>query len=94
MPTSSGQNEIEFDFSMIGKVLRRRLWGWVTPLAVACAISVAFALLAPPVFEATTTVLIEPQGIPEELVPTTVVADKEARFFNIRLQILSRDNLT
>jgi polysaccharide chain length determinant protein (PEP-CTERM system associated) len=38
--------------------------------------------------------LIEAQGIPERLVETTVVQEKEARFHNLRLQILARDNLS
>lgn len=94
MQGPAGQLEFDFDISTIGKILRRRIWWLLVPPAVGGVVSLALALLLPPVYEGTTMVLIEPQGIPEQLVPTTVVADKEARFFNIRLQILSRDNLT
>ncbi len=94
MQGPSGQLEFDFDINAIGKILWRRIWWLVVPVVVGSLVSISVAVLLPPVYEGVTTILIEPQGIPEQLVPTTVVADKESRFFNIRMQILSRDNLT
>ena len=87
-------DQLEFDISAIGKILWRRIWWLAVPVLVGISVSLGVALLIPSVYQGVTTILIEPQGIPEQLVPTTVVADKEARFFNIRMQILSRNNLT
>ncbi len=86
--------ETSFNVDQIKKVLRRR-WRWlVVPAAFGVVVSLGLALGLPPVYEASTTILIEAQGIPERLVESTVVQDKEARFHNIRLQILARDNLS
>ena len=87
-------DQLEFDISAIGKILWRRIWWLAVPVLVGISVSLGVALLIPSMYQGATTILIEPQGIPEQLVPTTVVADKEARFFNIRMQILSRNNLT
>jgi polysaccharide chain length determinant protein (PEP-CTERM system associated) len=57
-------------------------------------VAAGVALSLPPVYSASTTILIEPPGIPDQLVRSTVVQDKESRFHNIRLRILSRDNLS
>jgi polysaccharide chain length determinant protein (PEP-CTERM system associated) len=86
--------ETGFNLEQAKKILRRRAAWLYVPAALAVLVSLGLALGLPPRYEASTTLLIEPQGIPEKLVETTVVQDKEARFHNIRLQILSRDNLS
>ena len=86
--------EASFNLEQVIKILRRRVWWSALPAAAGVVIGLGLALGLSPVYEAGTTILIEPQGIPEKLVETTVVPDKEARFHNIRLQILSRDSLS
>lgn len=83
-----------FNLAQARGILRRRGRWFVFPAAVGLAVSLGLALGLPPTFEAGTTVLIEAQGIPERLVESTVVQEKEARFHNLRLQILARDNLS
>ncbi len=86
--------ETGFNLDQVRKVLQRRYRWLVLPVALGVAVSLGLALGLPPVYEASTTILIEAQGIPERLVESTVVQDKEARFHNIRLRILARDNLS
>jgi polysaccharide chain length determinant protein (PEP-CTERM system associated) len=57
-------------------------------------IALAIALGLPPVYEAETTILIEAATIREDIVATTVVADKESRFQQTRLRLLARDGLS
>jgi polysaccharide chain length determinant protein (PEP-CTERM system associated) len=86
--------ETGFNLEQAIKIVRRRAWWFVGPAALGVLLGVGLAIGLPPEYEASTTILIEPQGIPEKLVETTVVPDKEARFHNIRLQILARDSLS
>jgi polysaccharide chain length determinant protein (PEP-CTERM system associated) len=88
-PVESG-----FNTDQLRKILQRRYRWLVIPAALGVLVSLGLALGLPPVYESSTTILIEAQGIPERLVESTVVQDKEARFHNIRLQILARDNLS
>jgi polysaccharide chain length determinant protein (PEP-CTERM system associated) len=94
MATTQTGGETGFNLEQAGKILRRRAWWFALPAALGVVLGLGLAVGLPPEYEASTTILIEPQGIPEKLVETTVVPDKEARFHNIRLQILSRDSLS
>jgi polysaccharide chain length determinant protein (PEP-CTERM system associated) len=78
----------------VARVFQRRFAWLVVPSLVGVVVASVVALALPPVYTASTTILIEPPGIPDRLIETTVVQDKEARFHNIRLRILSRDNLS
>ena len=75
-------------------VLRRRIWWFAIPATLGVVIGGLVAFLWPAEYEAGSIVLIEPQGVPQELVATTVTADTEARFGQIRLQLLTRDSLS
>jgi polysaccharide chain length determinant protein (PEP-CTERM system associated) len=86
--------EAGFNLDQARRILQRRGRWLVFPAAAAVVVSLGLALGLPPEYEAGTTILIEAQGIPERLVETTVVQEKEARFHNLRLQILARDNLS
>lgn len=86
--------ETSLNVEQVRRIFRRRGRWFLIPVALGVAVSLGLALGLPPRYEAATTVLIEAQGIPERLVETTVVQAKEARFHNLRLQILARDNLS
>jgi polysaccharide chain length determinant protein (PEP-CTERM system associated) len=94
MAATQTGGETGFNLEQAGKILRRRAWWFALPAALGVVLGLGLAVGLPPEYESSTTILIEPQGIPEKLVETTVVPDKEARFHNIRLQILSRDSLS
>jgi len=71
----------------VARIFQRRFAWLVVPSVVGVVVAAIVALALPPVYTASTTILIEPPGIPDRLVETTVVQDKEARFHNIRLRI-------
>jgi uncharacterized protein involved in exopolysaccharide biosynthesis len=93
-PRRENRVEAGFSISDLVRVFQRRIWWLIIPSAIGMVVAASVALSLPPVYTASTTVLIEPPGIPDRLVQTTVVQDKEARFHNIRLRILARDNLS
>lgn len=75
------------------RIARRRRWYILIPLV---SIVVAFVLLAnslPNVYQATATVLIEDQEIPEDLVPSLVGDFVERRLETLSRLLLVRENL-
>ncbi len=71
---------------------RRRLPIVLTALVVA-VIATAVALLLPPAFRSTATILIEEQEIPPDLVRTTISSYADQRIQVISQQVMTRSNL-
>lgn len=93
MPPTQLQTEAAFSLSDLAIILRRRFFWFALPAGLGALAAAGIALGLPPVYEAQTTILIVPANISEEVVRTTVVADKEARFQQARLRLLTRDSL-
>jgi polysaccharide chain length determinant protein (PEP-CTERM system associated) len=93
MPPRQQRNEAAFNLSDLIRIVRRRFLWFAVPAALGLMVAAGVALGLPPIYEAETKILIEAQGIPQRLVETTVVQDKETRFNNISVLILARDNL-
>jgi len=83
-------------------ILRRRKWSLVIPLVSIFLVAVIVALALPPVYKATTTILIEQQDVPAEFVKATVstYAEQQMQIINQRimsstrlLEIINRFNL-
>lgn len=87
-------NEISFSLEDLTRIVRRRIGWFLVPAALGVVGALGLALGLPPTYEAASTVLVEPQGIPDTLVQTTVVAETEARYGQLKLQILARDNVS
>ena len=90
------QTQGEFSFSLgdVIPIARRRLWWFVVPTALGAVLALVVALLWPAEYEAASIVVVEPKAVPEQLVRSTVVADTEARYGQIKLMLLARDNLS
>ncbi len=73
--------------------ISRRKWYIIIPLLISIAIAVACAYLLPPVYQSSSTILIESQQVPQDLVRTTVTGYAEERIKAITAQILSRQVL-
>ncbi len=93
MPAIQQQQELGFSLGDLVSVFRRRIAWFVSPAVVGLIGALVVALVIPPVYEAETTILIEPSTVRDEFVRSTVVADKEARFEQTRLRLLARDAL-
>jgi succinoglycan biosynthesis transport protein ExoP len=88
------RNEAGVSLGDLYGVFRRRKWWFLVPTGVGVVLSLALALLLPAVYEAVSTVTVEPQVIPPDLAPTTIAADTETRYENLKLQLLARDSLS
>ncbi len=93
MPPNQLQDQAAFSIADLAVILRRRFPWFAIPSGLSALIAAGIALGLPPVYEAQTTILIEPANIPDAVVRTTVVSDKESRFQQSRLRLLTRDSL-
>ena len=75
-------------------IVRRRFWWFAVPAGLGALLGLILAVAWPAEYEAAAIVMIEPQGVHEDLVSSTVSAGTEARYGQIKLQILARDNLS
>ncbi len=73
-------------------VLRRR-WFIILPLFLSLVVAPYLALTIPPVYQSETTILVEPQQVPEAYVESTVTGSVQDRLNIISQQILSRTGL-
>ncbi len=74
-------------------VLKRRKWSLILPAVIIFLMSVIIALALPPIYKSTSTILIEEQEIPEDLVMTTVTSYAEQRLELINQRIMSTSRL-
>lgn len=73
--------------------LRRRKKQILTTIGVLAVISVLVALLLPPVYRSSATILIEEQEIPAELVRSTITSYADQRIQVISQQVMTRANM-
>lgn len=74
-------------------ILRRRVWSLVIPLAAIFLAAVVIALALPPVYKASTTILIEQQDVPIDFVKATVSTYAEQQMQIINQRIMSSTRL-
>ncbi len=74
-------------------ILRRRWYWLVFPTLLFLGITVAVALLMPPIYQAKATILVESQQIPQDLVASTVTSYAEERIQVIKQRVMTRENL-
>lgn len=73
--------------------LRRRKRQILTTIGILAVISVLVAILWPPVYRSSATILIEEQEIPTELVRSTITSYADQRVQVISQQVMTRANL-
>lgn len=76
------------------KIIKRRRKFLFIPFLVVAMISVLLAVLLPAMYRSSSTILIEAQEIPSELVRSTVTTFAEQRIQMISQRIMTRPNLT
>ncbi|MFA5983142.1 MAG: Wzz/FepE/Etk N-terminal domain-containing protein [Methylococcaceae bacterium] len=75
------------------KIIKRRRKFLLIPFVIILTISSVLAVILPPVFQSTATILIEEQEIPPDLVRSTVTTFADQRIKVISQRIITRPNL-
>ena len=81
------------DLSEIKDIVIRRRWSFIIPAGLIFFLALIVALALPPVYKATSTILIEEQEIPADYVITTVTSYVEQRLQTINQRIMSTTRL-
>ena len=68
-------------------IVQRRKWSLILPAVLVFAAAAGVALLLPPVYKSTATILIEEQEIPSEYVKATVTSYAEQRLQSINQRV-------
>jgi uncharacterized protein involved in exopolysaccharide biosynthesis len=76
------------------RMLQRRRWPALYTAASVIALSSAAALLWPPTYRSTGTILIEQQELPSNLVESTITSFADQRIQQISQRVMTTDNLT
>ncbi|WP_242518932.1 MULTISPECIES: GumC family protein [Thiorhodovibrio] len=74
-------------------ILKRRKWQLIIPVVVLSVIAMITAVLLPPTYRSTATILIEQQEIPDELVRSTVTSFADQRVQTISQRVMTTENL-
>ncbi len=85
--------ESEFHLSEYIAILKRRYIYMILPFLVVLGGSVAVAILMPPVYESSGTILIESPQIPDEMIRSTVTTAASERIEIIKQRVMTRANL-
>jgi len=75
------------------EVARRRKWTIVVPFLLAASVTLYLCVALPPIYRSETTILVEPQQVPEHYIQSTVTGSVRDRLSTISQQILSRTRL-
>lgn len=74
-------------------ILRRRKWQLILPAVLLFLTAVLFAVLWPPTYESTATILIEEPDVPRDLVSSTVTSYADQRLQVITQRVMTTKNL-
>lgn len=80
-------------FPELLKSVIRRPWWFLVPVALCVAAAWGVLQLIPPVYRASTLVMVEKQKVPSDYVKATVTSDIDDRLKTMEQQITNRDNL-
>ncbi|TCT21504.1 Wzz/FepE/Etk N-terminal domain-containing protein [Thiobaca trueperi] len=75
-------------------ILKRRKWQLIVPAVLLSILALLAALLIPPMYRSSATILIERQEIPSELVQTTVTGFADQRIQVISQRVMTTSNLS
>lgn len=82
-----------FEIQVYLAALRRRLWLILLIFVGGSLLAASVAVLLPPVFKATATILVQAQQIPSTLAQSTITNGTQERLTLIRQQLMTRENL-
>lgn len=74
-------------------IIRQKIWSVFAISSVVMIIAITIAIVWPPTYRSSSTILIEQQDIPSDLVRSTVTSYASERIQTIQAQVMSRTNL-
>ena len=75
------------------EIIFNRRWFIIIPVCISLTVGLIFTITSKKIYQASTTILIQPQKVPEQYIQSIVSTDLNQRLSTIAQQILSRSNL-
>ncbi len=88
-----GGLEQSLDLADLWAMFRRRRWQFLIPAILILLISIAIALLLPPVYKSEATIMVERQEVPADLVESTVTGYVAERIQAVSKRLMTFKNL-
>src|SRR5690349_24131546 len=88
------ESEEQFVSLDILGTLRRRRWVGIIVFALCFSAAVTVALILPPMYQSTATILIEEPDVPDDLVKSTVSTFAAQRLQVIQQRVMTSQNLS
>ncbi len=85
--------EYQLTFTDYLAIIRRRALLMIATFGAIFVVATAIALLIPPVYQSTGTIMVESQQIPNDLVQATVTSFADERIEIIKQRVMTRENL-
>lgn len=76
------------------KLVLKKRWWIIVPFCISLAIGLCLAILLPKVYSASNLILVVPKSVPDKYVPNVLTTDVQERINTIKLQIMSRSNVS
>ena len=89
-----GSSLAGFGLEDIIEILERRKWWLVLGAVVGLSLGWGLYALIPPIYEASTTILVEPQRVPRSYVESTITLEVDQRLQTLQERVTSHANLT
>ncbi len=90
----SGAPASGFALEDVIEIVERRKW-WIAIAAVAgLALGAGLYFVIPPSYQSSTTILVEPQGVPEDYIKSTITGTIEERLDTLRERVTSFANVS
>jgi succinoglycan biosynthesis transport protein ExoP len=93
MKSNSSDSAPSTQLKRVVDIAWRRKWWVIVPVLLATATSLVLVGITPKAYRATTTILVTRQGVPDEIVRSSVTLRIEERMRSLELQIFSRSYL-
>ena len=91
--TNLEQQDTAIKPEQIVDIIIRYKWLIILPLCISLSVGILYTVFAKRIYEASTSILVQPQKVPLEYVQSIVSTDLDRRLNTISQQILSRSNL-
>lgn len=85
--------EYELTFNDYLSIFKRRIWLIVSTASVIFIAAILVAILLPPVYQSTGTILVESQQISKDIIQSSINSVADERIEIIKQRVMTRDNL-
>ncbi|HAJ71280.1 MAG TPA: lipopolysaccharide biosynthesis protein, partial [Methylophilaceae bacterium] len=85
--------EYELTLNDYLSIFKRRIWQIIIIASIVLIASILLAILLPPIYQSTGTILVESQQIPKDVIQSSITTFADERIDIIKQRVMTRENL-